>query len=503
MFKVYEGILGRFPDEAGFKFWSNQLSNGSSLTDIVGAFTKAAEFNNYAVTNKQFVDHLYDTALQRNPDVSGETYWISNLETGKLTKLQVAVTFIQSSEFNSKFQKYDSSAQSYGSGSSTAFSTSGSNIIDSSGTSVNLDSANWFGAEGTAQLPQGLYNRGYEGMLDAIQAQKFDTVRLPFSQDTLTSTSKVIKTYDANGNYTGLSLNGSYINPWADRGENAGLEGLTPLQIMDEIVQYADKIGLKIVLDHHRMTAGDGGTENGLWYIPGSSTYTVQSWQDNWEMLAARYAGNKSVIGADLQNEPYQGTWGDGGTNDWAAAATQMGNLIHVKNPNWLIFVEGTQTYNGQSYFWGGNLMGVQSHPITLNIPNKVVYSPHDYGPSVANQSWFSASNYPDNLPAIYDQYWGYIYKNNIAPIWVGEMGGAITTNGQTTQAEATGTQQYLSEITTYMKTGGTMTALPTGKSPMSWAIFAWNNINTDVQGIMNSDWTTINTPLYNYLKFS
>ena len=361
-----------------------------------------------------------------------------------------------------------------------------------------MDSTNWYGAEGTAQDPQGLWNRGYQSMLDQILAQKFDTVRLPFSQDTLHSTATV--TTASNGE---LYLNGSYMSKTADGGQNGSLAGLTPLQTMDKIVQYADKIGLNIVLDHHRMTAGDGGTENGLWYIPGSSTYTVQSWQQDWQMLAARFAGDKSVIGADLQNEPYQGTWGDGGANDWAAAAQNAGNLVLQKNPNWLIFIEGIQTYAGQSYFWGGNLMGVASHPIALNIPNKLVYSPHDYGPSVANQPWFSDPSYPNNLPSIYDQYWGYIYKNSTAPIWVGEMGGAITSNSQVTQAQATGTQQYLTEITNYMKTGGTMTTLPVGKSPISWAIFAWNNVNTDVQGIMNSDWQTINTPLYNYLKFS
>ena len=45
-------------------------------------------------------------------------------------------------------------------------------------------------------------------------------------------------------------------------------------------------------------------------------------------MLAGRYAGNTAVIGADLHNEPYNGTWGGGGANDWAAAAERAGNAI-------------------------------------------------------------------------------------------------------------------------------------------------------------------------------
>ena len=71
IFKAYEGILGRFPDEAGFKFWNSQLANGVGLGDMIGAFAKSAEFSSHDVSNKQFVDYLYNTALLRNPDTSG------------------------------------------------------------------------------------------------------------------------------------------------------------------------------------------------------------------------------------------------------------------------------------------------------------------------------------------------------------------------------------------------------------------------------------------------
>ena len=77
--------------------------------------------------------------------------------------------------------------------------------------------------------------------------------------------------------------------------------------------------------------------------------------------------------------------------------------------------VEGIGTYQGQSYWWGGNLMGVKDHPIELNTPNKLVYSPHDYPDSVYAQPWFQGPDFPGNLPAKFDQMWGYIYKHNIA----------------------------------------------------------------------------------------
>ena len=51
-----------------------------------------------------------------------------------------------------------------------------------------------------------------------------------------------------------------------DFSKNPDLQGLTALQIMDKIVDYAGQIGLKIILDHHRSDAGAGTSANGLWY---------------------------------------------------------------------------------------------------------------------------------------------------------------------------------------------------------------------------------------------
>src|SRR5262249_9564398 len=153
---------------------------------------------------------------------------------------------------------------------------------------------------------------------------------------------------------------------------------------------------------------GNGTSENGLWY---DATHTDAQWVADWVTLAQRYANNPTVIGADLHNEPYNGTWGGGGANDWEAAAVRAGNAIESVNPNWLIFVEGVATYQGQSYWWGGNLMGVRDLQVQLNVPNRVVYSAHDYGDSVHDQPWFHDPSYPANLDGKFNQMWGFIYQ--------------------------------------------------------------------------------------------
>ena len=59
-------------------------------------------------------------------------------------------------------------------------------------------------------------------------------------------------------------------------------------------------------------------------------------------------------------------------------------------NPSLLIFVEGTDCYNNDCDWWGGNLEGAQSYPVVLNVANRLVYSAHDYGPNLYQQSWFN-----------------------------------------------------------------------------------------------------------------
>src|SRR5262249_36158051 len=214
-------------------------------------------------------------------------------------------------------------------------------------------------------------------------------------------------------------------------------------------------------------------------------TYTEQAWINDWVALAQRYAGNATVIGADLQNEPQNpATWGDGNLGtDWRLAAERVGNAILQANPNWLIFVEGIQTYNGQSNWWGGNLMGAGTYPVVLNVANRVVYSTHEYPGSVAWQSWFNASNYPNNLSSQWDSMWGYLYRQNIAPVWIGEFGSKLQT---------TSDQQWYQQITQYL--GDTSSSAGSaGRAGMSWTWWSWNPNSGDTGGIVQDDWQTVN----------
>jgi aryl-phospho-beta-D-glucosidase BglC (GH1 family) len=341
------------------------------------------------------------------------------------------------------------------------FHTAGNQIVDINGNPVRIAGVNWFGFETSNYVVDGLWARNYKDMMNQMKQLGFNTIRIPYSEDIFNPANKP------------NSINYS-LNP--------DLQGLSSLQVLDKIVAYAGQIGLRIILDEHSAMADNHSNED-LWYIPGSSVYTQQAWINDWVSLAQRYAGNPTVIGADLHNEPHgNATWGDGNpATDWRMAAEAAGNAILAVNPNWLIFVEGIQTYNGQSYWWGGNLMGAGQYPVQLNVANHLVYSVHDYPSTISNQPWFNAANYPNNLPAVWDQYWGYLYRQDIAPVWLGEFGSYL---------QSTSDQQWYQQITSYL---GNTTGAPAGGTGMSWTWWSWNPNSGDTGGILQDDWTTVN----------
>lgn len=342
--------------------------------------------------------------------------------------------------------------------------TKGNQIVDASGNAVKIAAVNWSGLETGNFAPDGLWARNYQDMMRQMVSLGFNTIRLPFS----------LQLFASNSTPSGINYT---LNP--------DLQGLNGQQIMDKIVSYAGQIGLKIILDDHRSAAGPGPNGDGLWYDGG---YTEKNWIDTWTALARHYAGNTTIIGADLSNEPHNSaTWGDGSATDWAAAATRAGDAIQAVSSNWLMFVEGIQTYQGSNDWWGGNLQGVAAHPVTLTVANRVVYSPHDYPSSVSSQPWFSASNYPNNLPSVWNQNWGYIFQNNIAPVFVGEFGTKLAT---------TSDQQWLSKLVAYL--GGDMngtghSVLTPGEQGISWSYWEWNPNSGDTGGILQDDWTSVN----------
>jgi endoglucanase len=355
-------------------------------------------------------------------------------------------------------------------------STDGSRIVDSTGATVELTGINWFGMETDNRTFHGLWaGVTWRSMIDHMAELGYNTIRVPFSGDALKPGA------------TATGINDS---------TNPDLVGLTPLQILDKVVQYAGEKGMRILLDRHRPSAAG---QTPLWY---TSTVSEASMIADWKMLAQHYSGNPVVIGADLFNEPHsEGTdpdatgacWGCGDpARDWQMAAERIGNAIHDVNPSWLVVVEGVSCLSGGNAnvwdsvpddvlacdWWGGNLAGAREHPVQLDVANKLVYSAHDYGISVYDhQDWFDTTTHPEfpaNLPAIWDHFWGYLVKEDIAPVLVGEFGSTLRDPRDV---------QWLTTLVDYLDDNG-----------ISFTYWSWNPNSGDTGGIVGDDWSTVNT---------
>ncbi len=131
--------------------------------------------------------------------------------------------------------------------------------------------------------------------------------------------------------------------------------------------------------------------------------YDKQKWLANLKEIAGLPAllGVDNIIGIDVFNEPYDYTWAE-----WKGLVEDAYQAINEVNPNMIIIVEGisgnANTQDGTpdtkvpvphgnpdlNPNWGENLYEAGTNP--LNIPkDRLLFSPHTYGPSVFVQKHF------------------------------------------------------------------------------------------------------------------
>jgi endoglucanase len=273
---------------------------------------------------------------------------------------------------------------------------------------------------------------------------------------------------------------------WVNAEKEQGLEEI------DHVASAAAKVGLRLILDNHTNEAGHGERDNwgaqqknGLWYDLGGGsdgtdgggnpgTVTDAKFLSDWEFVARRYVGNQTVIGYDLRNEPlnwpHMSEWGGGSDRDIASMYTRVGNAILAIDPTKLIIVEPPNS----------DCRGVRKHPLTLKVPNKLVYSVHEYPGEISGQKVSSGSGLIRRM----NEMWGWIYKENLAPIFVGEMGSSMASAQSKTWAET---------IVPYLNgTGPDSIRVPPGAQAVSTDWWAWGNLTGQMpNGTLEADWET------------
>ncbi len=285
----------------------------------------------------------------------------------------------------------------------------GGHLEDASGHVFRVRAINWSGLETPQQSLGGLEAEDYGSILAQVKNDGFNVLRIPFSNEMVEAPL--------------IPLRRSYIS--SARQANEELIGLNSVEILDRVIAKAGSLGLKVILDNHRSEAGSSAEASGLWF---TNRFTEAAWIDDWRTLTRRYRNSPAVVGVDLRNEPHNALsggacWDCEGAHDWRLAAERAGNTVLRINPDLLIIVEGTDTAEGETTWWGGNLAAVRSAPVRLSRPAQLVYSAHVYGPSEYKQPWFTDTTTSAQLWSLWDKEWGFIAESAIAPVLVGEFG--------------------------------------------------------------------------------
>ena len=102
MFRLYNASFNRFPDSDGLKYWNNEYSKGiTDYRNIAESFIISNEFKQrYGATNTnlEFATNMYKNILGRLPDAEGLNYWVSNLNAGTNSRVDVLGGFSESIE---------------------------------------------------------------------------------------------------------------------------------------------------------------------------------------------------------------------------------------------------------------------------------------------------------------------------------------------------------------------------------------------------------------------
>lgn len=294
------------------------------------------------------------------------------------------------------------------------FRTKGRHILDARNKVVKLTSINWYGASDIKFIPSGLDVRHRDDIAALIRRMGFNSVRLPYSDEMVRRNPRIDPDL--------LAGNKDLIPPEDSVcGENNAARAL---DVFTAVVESLTAAGLLVIVNNHITQATwccganlcDGGWSND--WLGGRVlcrvSQTEEEWIENWETVMQPFRENKLVIGADLRNE-VRGVWGTMHWDSWATAAEKAAERLLKLNRDWLMIVEGISSAN--------DLSGIRDRPIQLSYPDRVVYSAHVYSWS----GWgtldpFSGRSYDDFAAAMREN-WAYLVEEDIAPVWVGEMG--------------------------------------------------------------------------------
>lgn len=362
--------------------------------------------------------------------------------------------------------------------------------ITKNGDEIPIQCGNWFGLEGRHEpsndsvnpggAPMELYvgnsfwandgqgtGRTIQQTMDEIKDMGMNVIRFPIAPQTLDPT-----------NPQGMA-------PYLKNHPN--VVATNARQQMEDFIKLADENDIQVIIDIHSCSNYVGwragrldarppfvditrtdydflreGYSCAATGNPDSVTkiqaYDKEKWLDNLRDIAGLSETLKvsNILGIDVFNEPWDYSWAE-----WKSLTEEAYVAINEVNPNILIFVEGiSDSYGNQDGTpdtigdsphgessstpnWGENFYEFGDNPI--NIPkDRLVLSPHAYGPSVFVQPMYMDPSQPKcdglkgheageakcnividpvRLKPSWEEHFGYLRDQGYAMV-MGEFGG-------------------------------------------------------------------------------
>ncbi|EQC41240.1 hypothetical protein SDRG_01215 [Saprolegnia diclina VS20] len=371
-----------------------------------------------------------------------------------------------------------------------------------------IKGVNWFGMETSLAVPFGLWTNDQNGttvyeVALFLAKHKINSIRLPLCVASILANTPPLK---------------SVVN----QNLNRALDVTSYFSTIDTLTKALAYRSVSVLLDIHTLTP----TLNGGWPWSAGTPYTQADFLLAVDKLTEAFCSNAfwNIIGVDIKNEPHLSTWGDGSAVDFRLMAQIIGNRVLKGCPNWLVFVEGissaqTLTIGRDTFsffdWWGGGLEGAGDAPVQLEIPSKLVYTPHYYTPAVYPQLYFLASgtragnvitNYVElddatllsRVMATTNHMFGFLAGTQDAVLIPGEFGGLY--------AQDLHPKKTTQRVTDYMIE---VLRQPGYAGGYVWAInpesaYQFNPSDTEVtatEGLLQSNWLDVNEPFLQAMK--
>jgi Ca2+-binding RTX toxin-like protein len=100
-YRIYQAVFGRAADQAGLGYWIHYLDNGGTLDGMAAGFVDSDEFHKSYGADPSHADllgHVYQNILHRAPDQAGFDYWLDALDKHTVTVSQLMAGFSESGE---------------------------------------------------------------------------------------------------------------------------------------------------------------------------------------------------------------------------------------------------------------------------------------------------------------------------------------------------------------------------------------------------------------------